>query len=182
MFHSLNAALNQAVMERATLWLNQVLGGEAVATQRLRPHAAKRIRLRFEGWPSVLPVLPATAFRITPAGLLEWCAEDIEEAELTVSVDASNPALAFAQALAGERPKVEISGDAALATDLNWLFDNLRWDYVDDLARVIGPAPAHEIARLAAGIAGGLRELVRAIGARASSPRTGSDAPESARP
>jgi ubiquinone biosynthesis protein UbiJ len=103
------------------------------------------------------------------------------KAELTVSVDASNPALAVAQALTGERPKVEVAGDAAFAADLNWLVDNLRWDYEDDLARVVGAAPARELARLASGAANGLRELVRAVGARGAARRPGTDGPESAR-
>ncbi|HKX42872.1 MAG TPA: hypothetical protein VJO99_17075, partial [Burkholderiaceae bacterium] len=171
MLHSLTATLNHAVMERATLWLNHVLGSEPVATQRLAPHAGRRIRVRFDGWPSLLPALPSTVFQITPAGLLEWCGDEAQApaeptADLTVAVDASNPALAFAQALSGERPKVEVSGDAAFASDLNWLVDNLRWDYEDDLARVIGPAPARELARLASGAAAGLRALVRAVGPR----------------
>jgi len=182
MLHSLTAALNVAVMERATLWLNHVLGSEPVATHRLRPHAGRTIRLRFVGWPALLPPPPVAAFKITPAGLLEWCGgEEAGDAELTVSVDASNPALAFAQALTGERPKVEVSGDAAFAADLNWLVDNLRWDYEDDLARVVGPVPARELVRLASGAANGLRELVRVVGARAAPRRAGDDGPESAR-
>jgi ubiquinone biosynthesis protein UbiJ len=172
MLHSLTAALNHAGMERATLWLNHVLSGEPVATQRLAPHAGRRIRVRFDGWPSLLPALPPAVFLITPAGLLEWCGDEASSptgdpnADLNVAVDASNPALAFAQALSGERPKVEVSGDAAFASDLNWLVDNLRWDYEDDLARVIGSAPARERARLASGAAAGLRALVRAVGPR----------------
>ena len=184
MLHSLTAALNLAVMERATLWLNHVIGSEAVATRRLLPHAGRSIHLRFEGWPTLLPPPPPAGFRVTPAGLLEWCGgESVQTAksDLTVSVDASNPALALAQALAGERPKVEVSGDAAFAADLNWLVDNLRWDYEDDLARVVGAAPGRELARLASGAAQGLRELVRAVGARAAPRRSGTDGPESAR-
>jgi ubiquinone biosynthesis protein UbiJ len=172
MLHSLTAALNHAVMERATLWLNHVLSGEPVAAQRLVSHAGRRIRVRFDGWPSLLPALPPAVFLITPAGLLEWCGDEAQapagDADLNVAVDVSNPALAFAQALSGERPKVEVSGDAAFASDLNWLVDNLRWDYEDDLARVIGPAPARELARLASGAAAGLRALVRAVGPRGS--------------
>ena len=177
MLHSLNAALSRAVIERATLWMNHVLASEPVATQRLVPHAGRSIRLHFVGWPTVLPALPPTAFRVTPAGLLEWCgddaaaAADADPAALTVNVDASNPAFAFAQALTGERPKVDVSGDAAFAADLNWLADNLRWDYEDDLARVVGPVPARELARLASGAARGLRELVRSLGAGAGAGR-----------
>jgi len=167
MFHTLNATFNEAVMERATLWLNHVLASEAVAVNRLRPHVGKRMALTLKGWPSVLPAPPAIAYTITPAGLLERSATDADEApDLTVAVEASNPALAMARALAGERPEVEVTGDAALAADLSWLFENLRWDYEDDLARVIGPLPAREIARLGGAVGKGLRELVRLFAAR----------------
>lgn len=170
MFHGLTSTLNHAVMERATLWLNHVLAGEPVATQRLAPHAGRSIRVRFEGWPSALPPPPSAAFRITPAGLLEWCGDEVIEPDLAVALDASNPALALVQAVSGERPKVEVSGDAAFAADLGWLVDNLRWDYEDDLAKVIGPVPARELARFASGAAAGLRQLVRAVGGRAAEP------------
>lgn len=164
MFHSLNTLLGSAALERAVLLVNHVLASEPVATERLRAHAGCCMQLHFEGWPSVLPALPSTSFRVTPAGLIEWCGDTpISEPDLRVSVDASNPALAMAQALAGTRPKVDVAGDAAFATDLNWLFDNLRWDVQDDLARIVGQAPAREIARLGSGVAAGLREAVRTL-------------------
>ena len=162
----MNALLGTAAIERLTLLVNHVLSGEPVATQRLRVHAGRCIAVHFEGWPGVLPPLPATVFRVTPAGLIDWCgSEPPIEPDLRVSIDASNPALAMAHALAGTRPKVDVSGDAAFAADLNWLFDNLRWDVQDDLARAVGQAPAREIARVAGGIAAGLRDAARAVSA-----------------
>ena len=164
MLHSLNSALGQAVIDRLTLVINHVLAAEPVAMQRLRAHAGRSIRLHFEGWPVLLPPLPVTTFRVTPAGLIEWCgAESVAETDRRVDIDASNPALAMAQALAGTRPKVEVAGDAAFAADLSWLFDNLRWDVQDDLARVVGAAPARELARMGAGVAAGVREAVRTL-------------------
>ena len=164
MLHSLNSLLGQAIVERLTLLVNHVLGGEPVATQRMKVHAGRVIRLQFEGWPALLPPVPATTFRVTPAGLLEWIgADEPAEAGLRVSVDASNPALALAQAVGGTRPKVDVAGDAAFAADLNWLFDNLRWDVQDDLGRIVGQAPAREIARIASGVAAGMREAAKAV-------------------
>ena len=164
MFHSLHSLLGQAAIERLTLLVNHVLASESVATQRMSVHAGRSIRVQFDGWPSLLPPLPPTAFRVTPAGLVEWCgAEAPAEPDLRVNIDASNPALAMAQALSGTRPQVAIAGDAALATDLNWLFDNLRWDVQDDLARIVGQAPAREISRVAGGIAAGMREAVKTL-------------------
>ncbi len=164
MFHSLHAQLGHAAIERLTLLVNHILGSEPIATKRLQAHTGRSIRLSFEGWPGLLPPLPATAFRVTPAGLIEWCgAEPPTGPDLRVRIDASNPVLAAAQALAGTRPKVEVAGDAAFATDLNWLFDNLRWDVQDDLARIVGQAPAREIARVGSGIAAGMREAAKAV-------------------
>src|SRR3982751_5764223 len=74
--------------------------------------------------------------------------------DLELTVDASNPARSVVESLAGRRPAVGIVGDAALATDVSWLMDNLRWDPQDDLARFIGEAPAHELARLGRMLAG----------------------------
>ena len=158
MLNALNALAQPAVMQRLTLLINHVLASEPVAAQRLRGHTSRCILLQFEGWPSLLPPLPLMAFRITPAALLEWCgAEAPADADLRVTVDASNPALAFVQALGGKRPRVDVAGDAAFAADVNWLFDNLRWDVQDDLSRIVGAAPARELARLAAALAAGMR-------------------------
>jgi ubiquinone biosynthesis protein UbiJ len=185
MFHTLNTLVGTAAIERMTLLVNHVLASESVAMQRLRKHAGHCLRLHFVGWPKLLPPLPVTVFRVTPAGLVEWCgAEPLAvpdvAPDLTVSIDASNPALAMAQALVGTRPKVDVAGDAAFAADLNWIFDNLRWDMQDDLARVVGQAPAREIARLAGGIAAGVRESVRTLSGLVTRARGGPPHDESA--
>jgi ubiquinone biosynthesis protein UbiJ len=165
MFHELNTLFSKAAMERLTLLVNHILSSEPVAARKLAQHSGRSIALSFDGWPTLLPALPVTTFRVTPAGLIEWCELDAPaEPDLRVRIDASNPALAVSQALMGVRPQVDVSGDAAFASDLNWLFDNLRWDVQDDLARVVGQAPAREIARVAGGIAAGVRELIRTVG------------------
>jgi ubiquinone biosynthesis accessory factor UbiJ len=174
MFKALHALLGNAAIERITLLINHVLASESVATRRLLPHADRFICLHFHGWPSILPPLPVMAFRITAAGLLEWCgaASEVEvpiemslDADLSLTIDVANPALTLVQALAGTRPKVDVAGDSTLAADLNWLFDNLRWDVQDDLAKIIGPMPAREVARLASAVAGAVRLTVGGLGA-----------------
>ena len=178
MFNGLNTLLGNATLERVTLLVNHVLASEPTASQRLRAHAGRCMQLHFDGWPAVLPPLPAAAFRVTPAGLLEWCGAELPaDPDLRVSIDASNPAQALAQAMVGERPRVDVAGDAAFAADLNWLFDNLRWDVQDDLARIVGQAPARELARLGAGVAAGLREAVRAVSGRVAPDRDSPAAP-----
>lgn len=164
MLSALNAMLGKAAIERLTLLANHVLASEPAATQRLAAHTGRSLRLQFDGWPSLLPALPTTTFRVTPAGLIEWCGDaPPTDPDLRVAIDASNPAAAMAQAMIGTRPRVEVAGDAAFATDLNWLFDNLRWDMQDDLERVVGAVPAREIARVASGVAAGMRQAVRTL-------------------
>lgn len=175
MFQSLQALASAAVMERATLLINHILKSESVAVERLQAHIGRVIHLSFDGWPAWLPPLPSTAFRVTPAGLIEWCGDEVPaEPELLVSIDVSNPALAVVRAATGERPRVEVAGDAAFAADVNWLFDNLRWDLQDDLAQLVGPGPARELGRLGGFIAKGLGEAVRLMGDWATGGRGGS--------
>ncbi|NUZ05773.1 hypothetical protein [Piscinibacter koreensis] len=166
MFDAARALAARSVMERLVLMINHVVGAEPVACERLRPHAGRSIRFRFEGWPRLLPPLPTTVFRVTPAGLLEWTDDESLGGvdDLVVSIDASNPALAALRALGGARPTITIAGDAAFAADVNWLFDNLRWDIEDDVARLIGDVPARQLGRLASGFGAALRRLAQTFG------------------
>lgn len=160
MIHALTSAVQVAAIGRLTLLLNHVLGAERVATDRLRGHAGRAFSLQFDGWPALLPALPQLAYRVTPAGLLEACtgAALPAEPDLRLSIDAANPALALARwSASGEWPRVEVGGDAQFAADLSWLMENLRWDVQDDLARIVGQAPAYELARIGRLIAAGLR-------------------------
>ena len=153
-------------MQRVVLLLNHVVASETAATHRLKSHAGRRIGLRLEGLPSLLPDVPPLVFAVTLAGLLEWDgaehAHDVTP-DLQVNVDASNPALLLLQGLAGQRPRIDVAGDAVFASDVNWLFENLRWDVQDDLARIVGDAPARELARFGGFLAPALRELAQRV-------------------
>lgn len=168
MLHSLNALLAPALMERLVLVVNHVLGAEPVATQRLQPHARSVIELRLQGWPALLPPPPALAFTITAAGMLEWSGggQTPLDPDLRVQVDASNPLLLMARAMAGDEPAVTIDGDAQLAADVSWLLGNLRWDIAADLERMFGPTVAHPMHRLGSALARGLRAALQGASAR----------------
>jgi ubiquinone biosynthesis accessory factor UbiJ len=164
MLQSVRSLAEPALLERLTLLLNHVLAAEPVAVQRLCPHAGKRLHIELVDWPSLLPAPPAVVFQVTPAGLLEWPG-DAERAgggpaELQLRVAAANPALLLVTLLAGDRPDVAVQGEAQFATDVQWLADNLRWDLEADLARLIGPLPARQLARLGAALVAGLRRRV----------------------
>jgi ubiquinone biosynthesis protein UbiJ len=172
MFEALQQAFGKAVMERLTLILNHVLSSESEATKRLMPHAGRCIDLQLTDWPTLMPPLPPLVFGVTPAGLLEWQEDGPAGVpDLRITLDAGNPARLLAEGLAGRRPPVEIAGDAQLATDIGWLIENLRWDVRDDLARIVGPLPAQEIARLGGLLAAGLRTALASFASLAR--RTG---------
>ena len=156
MLHNLNALLAPAFMERLVLLVNHVLAREPLAMARLAPHAGRVLRLELMNWPRLLPPLPELAFLVTPAGLVEWSQGSVL-ADLLVRMDAGNPAALALQTMSGQMPALEIDGDVQLATDVDWLLKNLRWDVADDLQRLFGPAVAHELARLGAALASGLR-------------------------
>jgi ubiquinone biosynthesis protein UbiJ len=168
-----------AAMQRFTLLLNHVLASEPMAGERLKPHAGRCVVLQFSDWPAFLPALPRMSFVITPAGLVEWTGQEAlkdagAEADLRVTLDASNPALAFAGALTGQRPRIDVAGDAALAADVSWLFENLRWDVQDDLSRLVGDGPARAVVRVGGWLAAALRDAAQGAAAIAARMRPGS--------
>ena len=172
MFSTLYEGVSAALAARATLLVNHVLTSEPVASGRLRAHAGRRIHIRLLDWPDLLPALPVLHFAITPAGLLEWQPEMSDTpGDLDISVQAGNPAAMLLDGLMGRRPAVAISGDSALAADVSWVIDNLRWDLRDDVARIVGELPARELARQASALAAGLRNALQALVQRATTAR-----------
>lgn len=160
MLQNLNALLAPALMDRLVLVVNHVISAEPQAVRRLLPHRGRVLRLELLQLPRLLPTLPPLAFMITPAGLVEWCRDPVD-ADLRVRLDAPNPAAIALQALTGQMPPLAIDGDVQLATDVDWLLKNLRWDVADDLERLFGPAAAHELHRLGSALARALRGAVQ---------------------
>jgi ubiquinone biosynthesis protein UbiJ len=160
MLQNLNALLAPALMDRLVLVVNHVLAAEPQAVQRLLPHRGRVLRLDLMQLPRLLPAPPPLAFVVTPAGLVEWCREPVD-ADLRVRLEAGNPAALAFKVLTGEMPALVIDGDAQLATDVDWLLKNLRWEVADDLERLFGPTVAHELHRLGSGLARALRAAMQ---------------------
>lgn len=141
-----------------------------------------------------LPLPAPLCLRVTPAGLFEWEpqasqvphvpsetrhpheAQEASQAQdsqvpqtvhLQVRVRLQDPISMARLALAGQRPQVEIEGDAALAGDVNWLVTNLRWDIADDVERLLGPAAAQALSQAAQALRGVLQQARDGLGARA---------------
>jgi len=137
-------------LNRLVLFLNHVLIREPEATQRLARQKGQRIELV-----SQFGTLQLLA---TPAGLLERGRFDGFDLRLTV---AETSPLALLGTLArGDKPRVRIEGDVQLAAEVNWLIDNVRWDAEEDLAALVGDAPAHTLAQLGRQALAALRSFV----------------------
>lgn len=116
--------------------LNHLLGREPWARDRLIPFAGKRLLF-------TLPPLPNLALAIIDTGLVA-AARDAEVFDLTVRLTpALVPRLLMREP--GATRSIGIQGDTELARTVEFLFEHLRWDVEDDLARAVGDAPAHRI-------------------------------------
>jgi ubiquinone biosynthesis protein UbiJ len=117
--------------------INHVLGSEPWASAELAKHASKTILLKMP--------LGELAFKITSAGLLE-ALQGLDSP--TLSLEISSKALGDLAASSGTLrdqafKAVKITGDADLAQLLGRLAGQLRWEYEEDLARLVGDAPAN---------------------------------------
>ena len=145
------------VQQRTVLFLNHVLMQEKAAMERLVRQKGRVARVQWRSY--------TMALAITPAGLLDLAEADAVP-DLQLEVTDTSP-LALAQAaLRGDKPAIRIEGDVQLAADINWLVDNVQWDIEEDLARVIGDAPAHTVSQVARKAAQTLRQFVGARAAR----------------
>ena len=94
----------------------------------------------------------------TPAGLLERC--QFEGFDLRLTVTDESPLDVLTALARGDKPRVRIEGDVQLAAEVNWLIDNVRWDAEEDLARLVGDAPAHTLAQLGRQALAAIRSFV----------------------
>ena len=141
---------------RIVLVFNHVLQQEPAAMERLARQKGSRIVVQWQMF--------SMGLVITSAGLLEL-ATAAGAADLTLEVT-SDSAAAIAQALLrGDKPPVRIVGDVQLAAEVNWLVDHVRWDMEEDLARIVGDAPAHLVGALARQLAQALRNFVAPLAA-----------------
>jgi ubiquinone biosynthesis protein UbiJ len=136
---------------RVVLLLNHVLMQEPEAMARLARQKGQVVLMQWRQFNMKLLA--------TPAGLLDR-AEPHAPADLTLTVTDESP-IQLAQAVfRGTKPGVRIEGDVQLAAEVNWLVDHVRWDLEEDLARVIGDAPAHTVGEVVRSVVSALRRFV----------------------
>lgn len=155
------------VQQRIVLFLNHVLMQEREAMDRLVRQKGRVARVQWRSYSMALVITPAGLFSIAPEGAVP---------DLQLQVSETSPLTLAQVALRGDKPAIRIEGDVQLAAEINWLVDHVRWDVEEDLARVIGDAPAHTVAQVARRAAQALRQFV---GARVP-PSAGATAPAAA--
>jgi ubiquinone biosynthesis protein UbiJ len=130
-------ATHSIAASAASRGINHVLQAEPWAMAELARHAGKEIMLN-------LPI-GKLYFEISAEGSLVALRNvDSPSLELEVSAEAlSNMAGSPGNLREQAMKSVKISGDADLAQLLGRLSGQLRWEYEEDLARLIGDAPAN---------------------------------------
>ena len=164
------------MQQRVVLFLNHVLMQEPAARDRLQRQKGRQVQLCWRD--------QVFCCAFTPAGLLEFVAlpdaassTGTEAApvtskapDLVLRVSEPSPVELAKTVLQGDKPAIRIEGDVQLAAEVNWLIDHVRWDPEEDLARVIGDAPAHTLAQTGRRVVEALRQFVQQRAAQKASP------------
>ncbi len=119
--------------------LNHLLASEPLAREKLRAHHGKTLRL--EG-----AALLNVALTVLSDDSFASAAQDAAPT-LTLTIDVPKAASLMAQGR-DVAAAVTISGDAEFAAAAGWLGSNLRWEFEEDVAKLIGEAGAHRLGRL----------------------------------
>ena len=146
--------LDHEIRNRLVLTLNHVLQQRPQAQQRLAAHQDKVLHAQ---WQQL-----ALHLQITPAGLLAL-ADESRRAHLSLQVEDSSALQLARHAMEGQRPQVRISGDAELATLVNWLADTVRWNAEADLARLIGAEAAQRVMTVLRAVQRALQDFVDTV-------------------
>lgn len=117
--------------------INRLLRSNSWAPEKLRPHAGKTVLL-------TCPPGPPYRVTITIDGDL---AAALPEAIPHVTIELT-PGLLMRAAARDERAwrDARVSGDAELAAAIDYVRNNLAWDYEESLSRIFGDVAAHRLA------------------------------------
>ena len=132
----------------ATSLLQHLIAQNSWANAMLEPFAGKSVQIN---------IPPAsTALIILENGSLAIAGEtNIADATVTIP-----PSLLLRLIAKDEAAKLQIniSGDTHLATELAKVFTHIRWDYEDDLSKLVGDASAYTVGQFARNAAQSAKE------------------------
>jgi len=125
----------EELQDRLLLLVNHILSQEPAAMSRLQRQQHRSLQISWRQF--------QLSCRITPAGLFERAVLH-NSPDLSLHISQASP-FSLLQTLAqGDKPAMQVKGDVMLAADINWLVDHVRWDFEEDLSRLLGDAMAHQ--------------------------------------
>lgn len=122
----------------STRLLQHLIAQNSWANGLLQPFAGKSVQLNI--------ALLNTSLVILENGSLAIAGDtNIPDATITIA-----PSLLLRLIAKDEAAKlqIKIEGDTHLATELAKVFSNMRWDYEDDLSKLVGDVPAYKLGEL----------------------------------
>lgn len=124
---------------------NHLLAGADWARDRLRPFAGRHLYL------SLLPV--QIAMVVDPDGYFASSAFSGADVDVRITLPPAAGARMF-EGVEGLMREARIEGNAEFAQEIGFVLRNLRWDYEEDLSRLVGDIAAR---RLTTSLGGFLR-------------------------
>jgi ubiquinone biosynthesis protein UbiJ len=138
--------------------LNHLLSRADWARAKLQAHVDQTCRI-------AAPLLPTLHLRVDEAGYFTLVSEAPADAGTEVRIDLPADLLPrlFSDGPGAALAAAHLSGPAAFAETLGFVFRNLRWDIADDLAPWIGDVAAQRVATTATAIVDAKREVLRRL-------------------
>lgn len=132
----------------STRLLQHLISQNSWANAMLQPFAGKSVQFKISSLGSSLVILENGSLAIAGE-------TNIPDATVTMSLS-----LALRLMAKDESAKMQISieGDTHLAAELAKVFANMRWDYEDDLSKLVGDIPANKIGTLSRDAAKSVKE------------------------
>lgn len=132
----------------STRLLQHLITQNSWANIMLQPFAGKSVQLSIGFMSASLVILEDGNLAI---------AGETNIADATVTIP---PSLLLRLIAKDETAKMQISieGDTHLASELAKVFANMRWDYEDDLSKLVGDIPANKIGNFARGATNSVKE------------------------
>lgn len=131
-----------------TRLLNHLVNQNSWARQQLQPYSGKIVRFN-------MPPVSVTLTVLEDGGLAAAGDTAVPDANVTM------PPSVAVRLLANDdtaNTLVTLEGDTELAATLSKVLRGMRWEYEEDLSRIIGDAPAYELAQFGRKAVAGVRK------------------------
>jgi len=156
------------VQRRLLLLVNHVLMQEPEAMNRLARQKGRCVVMQWNQWSFAVRITPAGLFDVLPSSELHTPGSG----DLMLWITETSPSSLVQTLMTGQKPPVRIEGDVQLAADINWLFDHVRWDIEEDVAKLLGDAPAYALGQAVRRAQAALLQLMGRIKGAVATPGT----------